>query len=50
MSEFVGHVKYVDNNFQAFMNMYRQPLLRHKPSLNHALAFMHNTLQKIRGI
>lgn len=48
MSEFVGQVKYVDNNFQAYMDMYRQPLLRHKPSLNHALAFMHNIMIEIK--
>lgn len=49
MAEFVQQVKYVDNNFQAFMNMYSQPLLRHRPSLNHALAFMHNIMIKIKN-
>ena len=49
MTEFVGEVKYLDNNYQKYMDMYRQPLLDKKPSLNHALAFMHNTLQKIKG-
>jgi hypothetical protein len=49
MDEFVGYVKYVDNNPQIYKAMYSQPLLRHKPSLNHALAFMHNIMIEIRN-
>ena len=49
MAEFIGQVKYVDNNSQVYTNMYGQPLLRHKPSLNHALAFMHNIMGNIKN-
>lgn len=49
MAEFVNEVRYLDNNYQKYMDMYRQPLLDKKPSLNHALAFMHNTMIKIKN-
>jgi hypothetical protein len=49
MTDFVSEVKYLDNNPQIYMDTYRQPLLDKKPSLNHVLAFMHNTLQKIKN-
>jgi hypothetical protein len=47
MDWFVGTVKVFDENIEHYQYAYEQPLLKKEPSLNEALAFIHNAVKEM---
>jgi hypothetical protein len=47
MNEFVKLIADVDSNQDLYKTMYEQPLLKKEPSLNEALAFVHNVVKEM---
>jgi hypothetical protein len=47
MDKFVKEIEAIDYLEASYKRMYEQPLLKKEPSLNEALAFVHNIVRKI---
>jgi hypothetical protein len=46
MDKFVKEIEAIDYLEASYKRMYEQPLLNETPSLNEALAFVHNVVRK----